>query len=55
MTVYLVVHDEDPGYQTLKIVGVYSTRERAEQRMAAAGVAYDMEIIELTVDDASER
>ena len=49
--VYLVWNDSDPGYDATYTLGIFSTREAAEARMAEAGDRDDSGIVELTIDD----
>jgi hypothetical protein len=39
LRVYLLWHEHDPDDDTAKLLGVYSTRERAETRIASAKLA----------------
>lgn len=47
-TVYLVWWDPDPGYSVTLILGVFATREAADDRLKDAD-AYDSGVLELTL------
>lgn len=50
--VYVVVHDPDPGYAAAHVLGVYTSREAAEQRAASVPDAdVDVFVVEAPLDE----
>ncbi len=52
--VYVVVMEEDPGYAPAKVLGVFTSKERAELRRQEYAHVYDIFTIEAPLNENIE-